>query len=209
MESERPSSKRKAVGSSPAAGKFHVRVAQLGRGACLRNKLMKVRILPRIPNGDECKPVEHAVFRTAHSGFESRRPFQNYCGHSQGDKGGGLQIRKSPVQIRMPAPNLKPRQQTRDGRKAPLILSLVSLLLLWFVAQSAERFAVDEVVAGSNPVDPPISILEFGLRNADSTFLIRNLKSVICNREGPWQKGVCTSLSMKTMTVRVRSASPK
>jgi hypothetical protein len=49
MESERPSSKRKAAGSSPAAGKFHVRVAQLGRGACLRNKLMKVRILPRIP----------------------------------------------------------------------------------------------------------------------------------------------------------------
>lgn len=27
-------------------------------------------------NGDECKAVEHAVFRTASSGFETRRPFQ-------------------------------------------------------------------------------------------------------------------------------------
>ena len=37
-------------------------------------------------------------------------------------------------------------------------------------------------------------------------FKIQNLKSKI--KSGPWQKGVCTSLSTKTMTVRVRSVPP-
>ena len=57
-----------------------------------------------------------------------------------------------------------------------------SKMFLWFVAQLAEHLTVNEAVVGSNPIDPPSS--------------------------GAWQKGVCTSLSTKTMTVRVRSVPP-
>ena len=60
---------------------------------------------------------------------------------------------------------------------------LKAVSFVWVVAQLAEHLTVNEAVAGSNPVDPP-------------------------SFARPWQKGVCTSLSMKTMTVRVRSASP-
>ena len=55
---------------------------------------------------------------------------------------------------------------------------------MWFVAQLAEHLTVNEAVVGSSPIDPPILI------------------------SGPWQKGLCTSLSTKTMTVRVRSVPP-
>jgi hypothetical protein len=48
---------------------------------------------------------------------------------------------------------------------------------------TAKHRTVNADDAGSNPAVPP--------------------------RSGPWQKGVCTSLSTKTMTVRVRSAPPQ
>ncbi len=92
---------------------------------------------------------------------------------------------------------------------------------MWFVAQLAEHFTVNEAVVGSNPIVPPNSIWDLGFGIADFGLCegltpydprraiesgIQNPKSKI--DMGPWQKGVCTSLSRKTMTVRVRSAPP-
>lgn len=68
---------------------------------------------------------------------------------------------------------------------------------MWFVAQLAEHLAVNEAVVGSNPIDPPNSTYKFQISNWDPEALL-----------GPWQKGLCTSLSTKTMTVRVRSVPP-
>ena len=47
---------------------------------------------------------------------------------------------------------------------------------MWFVAQSAEHFTVNEAVAGSNPAVPPNSILDLGFPILDW-----NPKSTITN----------------------------
>ena len=67
-------------------------------------------------------------------------------------------------------------------------------------------------IAGSSPVGPPKPSWDLGMWIWDFGFLesiqIRDPQSQIPNPTGPWQKGVCTSLSTKTMTVRVRSVPP-
>ena len=76
---------------------------------------------------------------------------------------------------------------------------------MWFVAQSVELLTVNETVAGSNPADPPKSLRVQALACLNA----RGKQAKACTlNPGPWQKGVCTSLSRKTMTVRVRSAPP-
>jgi hypothetical protein len=87
-----------------------------GRGACLRNKLMKVRILPRAP------PF-NLGFRILDLGFQIRNAksqIRNHLGgYSQAVQGGGLQNRKASVQIRLPAPVCLGRMQTRLHGRAP------------------------------------------------------------------------------------------
>lgn len=47
---------------------------------------------------------------------------------------------------------------------------------MWFVAQLAELLTMNETIAGSNPADPPKSVLDLGFRILDW-----NLKSEIPN----------------------------
>ena len=146
---------------------------------------MKVQILPRIPNGDECKTVEHTVFRTVPNGFESRRPFQSLkSGYSQGVKGGGLQIRY----LRFKSGYLLIRLRILDCRFSIEIRSPKSQIRNRYVVRSltAEHLAVNDDSVGSNPIDPPILILDLGLRILD---LIFNPQSAISNPKSARGRG--------------------
>ena len=65
------------------------------------------------------------------------------------------------------APDSKPGGRWFDpshpqwcSSEKPSHYNFVARLFLWVVAQLAEHLAVNEAVAGSSPVDPPISILD-------------------------------------------------
>lgn len=62
------------AGSNPAA------LTKMSKAPLLETGDCGFESRPVYQLGDECKAIEHAVFRTVHSGFESRCPFQKSAG---------------------------------------------------------------------------------------------------------------------------------